>query len=124
MGRIISHFEEAISGARIIKAFNAQKYVRDSFERTNEEHKAVSRAMYTRQEVASPLSEFLGISVAAAVLFYGGVLQMRGELGMGLSDYIRDTGRGAVNTESGASGPCVGIQQRHRVPQRLVQVFC
>ena len=88
MGRIISHFEEAISGARIIKAFNAQKYVRDSFERTNEEHKAVSRAMYTRQEVASPLSECLGISVAAAVLFYGGVLQMRGELGMGLSDFI------------------------------------
>ena len=88
MGRIISHFEEAISGARIIKAFNAQKYVRDSFERTNEEHKTVSRAMYTRQEVASPLSEFLGISVAAAVLFYGGVLQMRGELGMGLSDFI------------------------------------
>ncbi len=88
MGRIISHFEEAISGIRIIKAFNAQKYVRDSFDKTNEEHKAVSRAMYSRQELASPLSEFLGISVAAAVLFYGGVLQMRGELGMGLSDFI------------------------------------
>lgn len=88
MGRIISHFEEAISGIRIIKAFNAQKYVRDSFDKTNEEHKNVSRNMYTRQELASPLSEFLGISVAAAVLFYGGVLQMRGELGMGLSDFI------------------------------------
>lgn len=88
MGRIISHFEEAISGIRIIKAFNAQKYVRANFENTNEEHKQVSRSMYTRQELASPLSEFLGISVAAAVLFYGGVLQMRGELGMGLSDFI------------------------------------
>ena len=88
MGRIISHFEEAISGIRIIKAFNAQKYVRDNFDRTNEEHKAVSRAMYSRQELASPLSEFLGISVAAAVLFYGGVLQMSGDLGMGLSDFI------------------------------------
>ena len=88
MGRIISHFEEAISGIRIIKAFNAQKYVRDNFDRTNEEHKAVSRAMYSRQELASPLSEFLGISVAAAVLFYGGVLQMSGKLGMGLSDFI------------------------------------
>ena len=88
MGRIISHFEEAISGIRIVKAFNAQKYVRDNFDRTNEEHKAVSRAMYSRQELASPLSEFLGISVAAAVLFYGGVLQMSGDLGMGLSDFI------------------------------------
>ncbi|HIZ87715.1 MAG TPA: ABC transporter ATP-binding protein/permease [Candidatus Coprenecus pullistercoris] len=88
MGRIISHFEEAISGARIIKAFNAQKYVQAGFDRTNEEHKALSRSIFTRQELASPLSEFLGISVAAAVLFYGGILQMRGELGMGLSDFI------------------------------------
>ena len=44
--------------------------------------------MYTRQELASPLSEFLGISVAAAVLFYGGILQMKGELGMSLSGFI------------------------------------
>lgn len=88
MGRIISHFEEAISGARIIKAFNAQKYVRDHFDKTNEEHKALSRSIYTRQELASPISEFLGIGVAAAVLFYGGVLQIEGELGMSLSDFI------------------------------------
>lgn len=88
MGRILSHFEEAISGARIIKAFNAQKYVRDNFETTNQEHKEVSRSIFTRQELASPLSEFLGISVAAAVLFYGGILQMRGELGMTLPEFV------------------------------------
>ncbi len=88
MGRIISHFEEAISGSRIIKAFNAQKYVRDNFEKTNEEHKRISRSIFTRQEMASPLSEFLGISVAAAVLFYGGWLQMKGELGMTLPEFV------------------------------------
>ena len=88
MGRIISHFEEAISGIRIIKAFNAQKYVRDHFDKTNEEHKNISRSIYTRQELASPLSEFLGISVAAVILFYGGVLQIKGDLGMSLADFI------------------------------------
>lgn len=88
MGRIISHFEEAISGSRIIKAFNAQKYVRDHFDKTNEEHRMVSNAICTRQELASPTSEFLGISVAAAVLFYGGFLQYRGELGMSLADFV------------------------------------
>lgn len=88
MGRIISHFEEALSGIRIIKAFNAQKYVCDHFDKTNEEHKNVSRSIYSRQELASPLSEFLGITVAAVILFYGGVLQMRGELGLSLSDFI------------------------------------
>ncbi|MBO7248946.1 MAG: ABC transporter ATP-binding protein [Bacteroidales bacterium] len=88
LGRIISQFEEAISGARIIKAFNAQKYVRDNFEKTNEEHKEISRSIFTRQEMASPLSEFLGISVAVGVLFFGGWLQMRGELGMTLPEFV------------------------------------
>lgn len=88
MGRIVSHFEEAISGIRIIKAFNAQKYVNGSFEATNEEHKQSSRAMFNRQELASPLSEFLGISVAAAVLFYGGWLQIHGQLGMSIPEFV------------------------------------
>ena len=88
MGRIVSHFEEAISGIRIIKAFNAQQYVDANFEKTNEEHKQSSRAMFNRQELASPLSEFLGISVAAGVLFYGGWLQIHGELGMGIPEFV------------------------------------
>lgn len=88
MGRIISHFEEAISGIRIIKAFNAQNYVRGNFEKTNQEHKDVSNAIFSRQELASPISEFLGISVAAAVLFFGGLLQIKGELGMTLPAFI------------------------------------
>ncbi len=88
LGSIISQFEEAISGVRIIKAFNAQNYVMNRFETTNEQHKSVSNSIFTRQELASPMSEFLGISVAAGVLFYGGYLQMKGELGMSLSMFV------------------------------------
>lgn len=88
MGNIMSQFEEAISGARIIKAFNAQKYVRDHFEATNQEHRAVSKSMFNRQELASPLSEFLGIAVAASVLFYGGWLQINGSLNMTLPQFV------------------------------------
>ena len=88
MGRIVSHFEEAISGVRIIKAFNAQKYVTESFEDTNFKHKTSSRNMFNKQEMASPLSEFLGISVAAAVLFYGGWLQLNGQLGMDMPAFV------------------------------------
>jgi len=88
LGTIISQFEEAISGVRIIKAFNAQHYVMDRFEKTNEEHKSVSRSIFTRQEMASPMSEFLGITVAAGVLFYGGYLQMKGQLGLSLSQFV------------------------------------
>ena len=88
MGRILSHFEEAISGARIIKAFNAQKYISEKFGETNERHRAANRKMYNKQELASPLSEFLGIFIAAAVLFYGGYLQVTGDLGMSWSEFV------------------------------------
>lgn len=88
MGQIISHFEEAISGARIIKAFNGQNYVRGHFKETNDEHANLNRSISTRQEMASPLSEFLGIGVAVAVLFFGGWLQMKGELGLTLPQFI------------------------------------
>ena len=88
MGRIVSHFEEAISGSRIIKAFSAQDYVERSFEQDNERHRKVSFRVRNRQEMASPVSEFLGISIAAVVLFYGGWLNYRGQLGMTWQQFI------------------------------------
>lgn len=88
MGQIISSFEESISGARIIKAFNAQNYVREKFDKLNEKHRRSSRRMFNKQELASPMSEFLGVTVAAGVLFYGGYLQIKGQLGMSWPDFV------------------------------------
>ncbi|PKP42845.1 MAG: antibiotic ABC transporter ATP-binding protein [Bacteroidetes bacterium HGW-Bacteroidetes-10] len=84
IGRILSQFEEAISGARIIKAFNAQGYVRKAFSSTNESHKMSSKKMFYRQEMASPFSEFMGISIAVAILFFAGFMHLTGRLGMDL----------------------------------------
>lgn len=88
MGQILSQFEETISGLRIIRAFNADKYVTERFDRTNEQHRQLSRQVYNRQEMASPTSEFLGITIAAVVLIYGGWLNMQGKLGMSWSGFI------------------------------------
>ena len=88
MGRILGHFDEAITGSRIIKAFSARKQVGDAFERTNERHRRISREIFNRQELASPSSEFLGVSIAAAVLFLGGWLNVRGQLGMTWPQFI------------------------------------
>lgn len=88
MGQITSRFDEAISGARIIKAFRAEKYVSDQFDKDNRQHRRVSRTIANRQELASPTSEFLGITVAVLVLFYGGWLNMRGQLGMSWPAFV------------------------------------
>ncbi len=88
MGRIVSHFEEAISGSRIIKAFNAQKYTNERFDQTNYRHRKAGKKMFNRQEMASPLSEFLGVSVVGIVLLDGGYLQMQGALGLDLPEFF------------------------------------
>ena len=87
MGRIVSHFDEAISCIRIIKGFNAQNYVQENFEETNNAHKKSSRKMLYRQQLAHPTSEFLGITIAAAVLLYGGWLQIHGKLGLSIGTF-------------------------------------
>ena len=88
MGRILSHFEEALSGSRVIKAFRAERYVGDRFAETNEAHRRSLRRVWNRQELASPTSEFLGITIGAVVLFYGGWLNLRGQLGMSWEEFI------------------------------------
>ena len=88
MGQILSRFEEAISGARIIKAFGARAYAERSFDAVNADHRQTLRQVRNRQELASPVSEFLGISIAAGVLFYGGWLNYRGALGMNWPQFI------------------------------------
>lgn len=88
MGSLLSQFEEAISGSRIVKAFNAGGYVSGRFAKDNDRHCEVSRQVGNRQELASPTSEFLGISIAAVVLFYGGWLNLHGNLGMTWEQFI------------------------------------
>ena len=88
MGRILGHFEEAVSGSRIIKAFKAGGFVAGRFEEDNKRHRRVLQQVRNRQELASPVSEFLGISIAAGVLFYGGWLNLHGNLGMSWPQFI------------------------------------
>ncbi len=88
MGRIVSHFEESITGARIVKAFNAQKYTNERFDQTNYKHRKTTKRMYNRQEMASPLSEFLGVAVVIVVLLYAGYLKMTGNLDMDMPVFV------------------------------------
>ena len=86
--QVAEPFEEAVHGIRIIKAFHARDYVNDRFDKVNEIHRKEIKKVLNRQELASPLSEFLGITIAAGILFYGGWLQVQGKLGMGWPAFV------------------------------------
>ncbi|MDR2791412.1 MAG: ABC transporter ATP-binding protein/permease [Tannerellaceae bacterium] len=73
-GLLMSRIEETLSGLRIIKAFNAEEYVRHRFERENETFRRLTNRVFRRQQMAHPMSEFLGTVAIAVVLWYGGSL--------------------------------------------------
>jgi len=66
--------EETINGIKIIKSFLAESFFKNKFDKTNTNFLSFSNKLINRQNIAAPLSEFLGILVIAVLLWYGGQL--------------------------------------------------
>lgn len=73
-GNMISYLDEALSGIKIIKAFNATDYIKSKFAEENNRYSDIIRSMARKQQLASPVSEFLGVSMVAGIVLYGGSL--------------------------------------------------
>ena len=73
MGDILSMMEEMLSGLKVIKAFSAEKYTGDKFEENNNRFKELSIRLFRKRDLASPLSEVLGMITIASVLVVGGM---------------------------------------------------
>ncbi len=83
MGDMVSGLDEALSGIKVIKSYNAAGYVKQKFHDLNAEFSRLQLSMVRRQQLASPMSEFLGISAAGVILVFGGMLVIRGSLDAG-----------------------------------------
>lgn len=88
LGRIVNILDETIGGMRVIKAFGAQKYIRDKFDSETDFYSDVNISMARKNELASPISQFLGVSVVAGILVYGGSLVLSNNSDLGASDFI------------------------------------
>lgn len=80
MGMILSTLDEAISGIRIIKGFVAEAFTNTRFNKLNNHLAVLNKKMSYKRELASPLTEFLGVSIAALILFIGGKMVFAGTL--------------------------------------------
>ena len=78
-GSILSTIEETLGGIRVIKAFNAEGKHFRKFDQQNQEILDIKNKVGRRRDLASPISEILGISTVVAVLWYGGKLVLRDE---------------------------------------------
>ncbi|MFI3322346.1 MAG: ABC transporter transmembrane domain-containing protein [Rikenellaceae bacterium] len=83
LGDMITIAEESLSGVKVVKAYGISDYVTDKFKAKNAEFSQIMRSMATRQQMASPMSEFLGVSAVAVILIYGGGMVVGGEIEAG-----------------------------------------
>lgn len=73
-GRFLSLIEETIGGLRVIKAFNAESIFSKRFSDSSQTFNRLSNKVMNRQNLGSPMSEFLGILMIAVLLWFGGSL--------------------------------------------------
>ena len=71
---ILSQMEETLSGLRVVKAFNAEDKLRQRFNRLIDATRQTFNRINRRYYLAHPVSEFLGTTLIAVILWFGGVL--------------------------------------------------
>ena len=80
MGDLVSVLDESLGGLKIVKTYTAADYIKEKFHALNENLAQTLLWMARRQQLASPMSEFLGITAVAVILVFGGFLVMEGSM--------------------------------------------
>lgn len=87
MGRMLTMIDETLASMRIIRAFNATKFMVDRFSKENDNYRNASSQGFKRRELAPAFSEASGVLVVACILVFGGSLVLQ-ENGLQASAFI------------------------------------
>lgn len=79
-GVMVSNLEEALTGVKIMKAFNASSFIKNKFNSENENFSEIGRQIAKKQQLASPISEFLGVLMVVFIVLYGGNMVLSGDV--------------------------------------------
>ena len=81
VGEIMSVIDETVAGMRVVKAFNAEKHQHSRFTKLNNLLFRTRNKIAARRELASPMSETMGVLVVSIILWYGGRLVLNNTSG-------------------------------------------
>ncbi|MEO7992686.1 MAG: ABC transporter ATP-binding protein, partial [Chryseolinea sp.] len=88
LGRIVNILDETFSGMRVIKAFNARSYIMGKMNEENNHYSKVNLSMAYKNELASPVSELLGVLIVTGIMYFGGSLILSGDAELEASSFI------------------------------------
>ena len=81
-GETISTIDETLGGLRVIKAFNIEGLLRQRFFNISNDLMQARNKIGFKRDLASPMSEMMGVAIFAGILWFGGQLVLKGELGL------------------------------------------
>ncbi len=87
-GDILSNVEETIGGLRVVKAFNAEKMMERRFGAQTEDLYRINNSVLRRTTMAHPMSEFLGTTAVAVILWFGGSLILTDRSSINAASFI------------------------------------
>ena len=87
-GESVSILDETLGGLRVIKAFNVENILRGKFFAVNDSLLTAKNKIGYRRDLASPMSEFLGVAMFCAILYFGGRLVLGNEITLEASAFI------------------------------------
>lgn len=79
-GEMVSLLDESLGAIKTIKGYNATSYIDRKFRKLDGRYSDIMRSIARRQQLASPMSEFLGITSLSFILVYGGNMILNGDL--------------------------------------------
>ncbi len=88
LGRIVNILDETFSGMRIINAFNARNFILEKIDEETSYHRKVNLSIARKNELASPVSEFIGVMIVAGILYFGGSLVLSENSSLSPGEFI------------------------------------
>lgn len=79
-GDMVSLLDESLGAIKTVKGYNATDYVERKFRKLDSKYSDIMRSIARRQQMASPMSEFLGVASLSFILVYGGNMILNGDL--------------------------------------------
>jgi ATP-binding cassette, subfamily B, bacterial MsbA len=88
LSNLISIMDETFGGMRVVKGFNAEKFISEKFKTENQGYKKSIFALAAKREMAPPFSEIMGVSIVSGILLYGGSLVLSNQSDLTAAAFI------------------------------------
>ncbi|HSR60872.1 MAG TPA: ABC transporter ATP-binding protein [Robiginitalea sp.] len=123
-GAFLSIVEETLGGLRVVKAFNAEKLFSARFRHSTDRFFRFSNSLLNRQNLASPVGEFLGILVIGVLLWFGGRMVLE-EASLDASSFIAYMGLAynILTPAKAISKASYGVKKGNAAAERVLEIL-